>query len=98
MRIIFRDPDEGGAVVLIPAPKFLASLPEEWTEEQKLIHVANKDIPTGVAYEIVEDNVPPSDRTFREAWEYEAGPNEKVSADLSQEEAGWYAYKGKEPS
>jgi hypothetical protein len=47
-----------------------------------MIYIANKDLPTGTKYEIVEDNVIPTDRTFRNAWEYEAGSNEKTSEDL----------------
>ena len=77
---------------MVPAPKFLAQLPDGWTEEQKLIHMADKDLPTGTKYEIVADDVPPSDRSFRNAWEYEAGAEEKTSADLSQEYQLQYNY------
>jgi len=79
MRIIY--PKDGGVAVLIPAPKFMETL--EGTEEEKLIYIANKDLPTGTKYEIVEDNDVSSDRTFRNAWEYTAGDNERTSADLS---------------
>ena len=74
-----------GACVVIPAPNFLATLPKEWSEEEKLIYVANKDIPTGTPYEIVEDGYV-SDRTFRNAWEYTTGGAQKTSADLSLED------------
>jgi len=67
---------------MIPAPKFLATL--TGTEEEKLIHVANKDLPTGTKYEITDADL--SDRTFRDAWEYTAGASEKTSADLSDED------------
>ena len=79
MRLIF---DNGGvAAVLMPAPKFLARL--TGTLEEKLIHVANKDLPTGTKYEIIADSVDLSDRTFRDAWEYTADASvEKTSADL----------------
>ena len=87
MRIIYLN-DSAGLTVLIPAPKFLAQL--EGTEEEKLIHIANKDLPTGTKYEIVEDNYPPSDRTFRNAWEYVSGADEKTSADLTAEELDKY--------
>jgi len=61
MRLIY---DNGGvAQVLIPTPKFLAQL--EGTLEEKLIHIANKDLPTGTKYEIIADDVDLSDRTFR---------------------------------
>ena len=67
---------------LIPAPKFLETL--TGTLEEKLIHIANKDLPTGTAYEITDADL--SDRTFRDAWEYVAGANELTSADLSADD------------
>ena len=77
MKIIY---DNSGTLAqMIPAPKFLASL--EGTEEEKLIHLANKDLPTGTKYEITDADL--SDRSFRNAWEYTAGASEKTSADLS---------------
>ena len=79
MRIIYAQ-SNGVLAVLAPAPKFLETL--SGTDEEKMIHIANKDLPTGTKYEIVEDNVIPTDRTFRNAWEYEAGSNEKTSEDL----------------
>jgi len=83
MRLIY---DNGGvAQVLIPTPKFLAQL--EGTLEEKLIHIANKDLPTGTKYEIIADDVDLSDRTFRNAWEYTANAAvERTSADLTAEE------------
>ena len=80
MRIIYPN-NEGGLSVLIPAPKFLAQL--DGSEEEKLLHIAHKDLPTGTPFEIVEDDYVPSDRSFRNAWEYVAGENEQVSEDLS---------------
>ena len=80
MRIIYEQAS-GIVGVLIPAPKFLETL--SGTDEEKLIHIANKDLPTGTKYEIVADNVPPSDRSFRNAWEYVSGADEKTSEDLS---------------
>ena len=86
-RIIF---DNGGTLAqLIPAPKFLAQL--TGTLEQKLIHIANKDLPTGTKYEITNVNL--SDRTFRNAWEYTAGASEKTSEDLSAEDLTKYNMK-----
>ena len=87
MRIIYLN-DSAGLTVLIPAPKFLAQL--EGTETEKLIHLANKSLPTGTKYEIVEDDYPPSDRSFRNAWEYVSGADEKTSADLSAEDLDKY--------
>ena len=71
----------GICAVMTPAPRFMETL--EGTEEEKLIHIANKDLPTGTNYEIVEDDAIPEDKTFRNAWEYTAGDNERTSADLS---------------
>ncbi len=82
MKIIYPTTNELGEAILaqlIPAPKFLDTL--TGTDEEKLIHIANKDLPTGTPYEITDEDL--SDRTFRNAWEYVAGSNEKTSADLS---------------
>jgi len=90
MRIIYKQ-TSGIVGVLIPAPKFLNQL--TGTDEEKLIHIANKDLPTGTKYEIVADDVPPTDRTFRNAWEYETGSDEKTSADLTAAELKNYNMK-----
>ena len=71
--------NNGTLAQMTPAPKFLATL--TGTEEEKLIYVANKDIPTGTKYEITDADL--SDRSFRNAWEYVAGADEKTSQDLS---------------
>jgi hypothetical protein len=54
-RILYPTPD-GGVAIVIP------------TGEISIEEVAKKDVPEGVAYEIVEDDAIPSDRTFRNAW------------------------------
>ena len=80
MKIIY---DNNGTLAqMIPAPKFLAKL--TGTDEEKLIHLANKDLPTGTKYEITDEDL--SDRSFRNAWEYVAGASEKTSEDLSLED------------
>ena len=77
MVIIF---DNSGTLAqMVASEDFLATL--TGTEEEKLIHLANKDLPTGTKYEITDEDL--SDRTFRNAWEYTAGVSEKTSADLS---------------
>ena len=87
MRIIYDN--SGVAAVLIPAPNFLAQL--TGTDEEKLIHIANKDLPTGTKYEIIADSVDLSDRAFRNAWTYTADASvEKTSADLTAEELAKY--------
>ena len=77
MKIIYATAD--GMAVLTPAPKFLDTL--DGKLEDKLIHIANKDLPTGTPYEITDEDL--SDRTFRNAWEYVAGDNEQTSDDLA---------------
>ena len=90
MRIIYEQTGtkegvtDGMLAVLIPTPKKLASM--TGTDEEKLIHIADKDLPTGTKYEIIGDDVDLSDRTFRAAWEYVAGASEKTSEDLSLED------------
>ena len=82
MKIIYPTTNDDGETILAqmtPAPRFLAQL--EGTEEEKLIHIANKDLPTGTKYEITDEDT--SDRSFRNAWEYVAGASEKTSEDLS---------------
>ena len=86
-RIIY---DNNGTLAqMIPSPKFLAEL--TGTVEKKLIHIANKDLPTGTKYEITDADL--SDRTFRNAWEYTAGSSEKTSADLSAKDLAKYNMK-----
>ena len=84
MRLIYDS--DGATAVIVPATKFLAQL--EGTLEEKLIHIANKDLPTGTKYEITDEDL--SDRTFRDAWEYVAGASEQTSADLTEEELASY--------
>ena len=94
MKIIYDN--SGTLAVLIPALKKLASMTDTDidgnaiypTEESKLIHIANKDLPTGTKYEITDEDL--SDRSFRNAWEYVAGASEKTSADLSAEDLAKY--------
>jgi len=62
-RIIYKTED-GGVAVIIPAPEYL--------QDHTIEELAAKEIPKGVEYEIVDTNTIPSDRTFRNAWEYTA--------------------------
>ena len=80
--IIIYAQSNGTLAAIVPAPEFLANL--TGTEEEKLIHLANKQLPTGTKYEITDEDL--SDRSFRNAWEYVAGGTEKTSADLSLED------------
>jgi hypothetical protein len=60
-RIIYPT-DDGGVAVIIPAPECDLTIDE----------VAAKDVPEGKPYKIVDVSDIPSDRTFRDAWEYAA--------------------------
>ena len=79
MKIIYTQ-SNGVLAFVVPALKYLKTL--SGTEEEKMIYIANKDLPTGTKYEIVADDALPTDKTFRDAWEYESGSNEKTSEDL----------------
>lgn len=61
-RIIY--PTDDGVAVIIPAPEWLAQ------EGNTLEALAAKDVPEGKPYKIVNVSDLPSDRTFRNAWEY----------------------------
>ena len=62
-RIIYPN-DDGGVSILIPTEEYLA--------DHTIEELAAKDIPQGKPYKIVDGSDIPSDRTFREAWEYTA--------------------------
>jgi len=59
-RIIYPT-DDGGVAVIVPAPNSGLTIAE----------IAKKDVPAGKEYQIVNVSDIPSDRTFRNAWEYE---------------------------
>jgi len=61
MKRIIYPTDEGGVAVIVPAPEC------ELTIEQ----IAQKDVPAGKPYQILDVADIPSDRTFRNAWEAE---------------------------
>lgn len=60
-RIIYPN-DEGGVSILIPAVECGLTIEE----------IAAKDVPDGKPYKIVDVSDIPTDRTFRNAWEYTA--------------------------
>jgi hypothetical protein len=62
-RIIYPN-DEGGVSIIIPAPEALETMTIE--------EIAAKDVPAGKPFKIVDVSEIPSDRTFRNAWEYSA--------------------------
>ena len=61
LRIIYPT-DEGGVAVIVPSPNYVA--------EHGIEAVAAKDVPAGKPYKIIDVSEVPSDRTFRNAWEY----------------------------
>jgi hypothetical protein len=52
--------DDGGVAVIVPAPNCGLTIEQ----------IAEKGVPTGKEYQIVDVADIPSDRTFRNAWEY----------------------------
>ena len=87
-RIIFPK-DDGTISIYYPAPEKIAVM--TGTIDEKLIHLANKDLSTGTKYELIDASVDLSDRSFRNAWEYTADASvEKTSADLSADDLAKY--------
>ena len=54
----------GGVVVVVPTPDYLLT--------HTIEDCAAKDVPAGTPFKIVDVADIPSDRTFRNAWEYHA--------------------------
>jgi len=61
-RIIYNN-DDGGISIIIPT--------QEWLAEHTIEELAVKDVPEGKEYHIVDVSEIPSDRTFRNAWEWQ---------------------------
>ena len=69
MKIIYNR--ENVVAVISPSPEWSGAMEE----------LAQKDVPTGLKYKIVEDSVIPTDRSFRGAWEVdEAELTDRVGA------------------
>jgi len=62
MKRIIYPTDEGGVAVTVPSAEYL--------ETHTIEELADKDVPDGKAYQIIDESEVPSDRTFRNAWEY----------------------------
>jgi len=58
-RIIYPT-DDGGVAIIVPAPECGLTIEE----------IAAKDVPAGKDFKIIDVEDVPSDRTFRNAWEY----------------------------
>ena len=76
-KILYPNP-EGGICVL------------HLTGELPLEDCCQKDVPAGTPYLIVEDDVIPSDRTFRNAWE--ADFSNPTGTSMGRE--AWFAQQG----
>ena len=61
--IIYKN-DDGGVSVIYPTPEWLSE------EGNTMESLAAKDVPAGKEFKIVSVDDIPSDRTFRNAWEY----------------------------
>jgi len=59
-RIIYPN-DNGGVTIVIPSPDCGLTIEE----------IAAKDVPAGKSFKIVDVADIPTDRTFRNAWEYQ---------------------------
>ena len=59
MKIIFKN-NIGGVSIIHPSDEALSFM--------TIDEIAQKDVPTGLPYKIVEDSEIPEDRTFRDAW------------------------------
>lgn len=59
MKIVFANPD-GSIGIIHPTAEALSKM--------TMHEIARKDVPTGLAYKIIQDDEVPSDRTFRDAW------------------------------
>jgi len=60
-RIIYPTVD-GGVAIVIPTPEYL--------ETHTIEELAYKDVPKDTPFKIVDVSDIPTDRTFRDAWEY----------------------------
>lgn len=61
-RIIYPT-DAGGVAIVAPTPEVLTYMTIE--------EVAAKDVPAGKPFKIIDTEDVPTDRTFRNAWEYQ---------------------------
>jgi len=60
-RIIYKNPDNTVSII-VPT--------QEYLETHTIEELALKDVPANTPYKIVDISQIPSDRTFRNAWEY----------------------------
>lgn len=68
-RIIYKTA-EGGVAIIVPTAEYL--------ETHTIEELAEKDVPAGAEFKIVDVSDIPSDRTFRDAWEFESDTPEAI--------------------
>ena len=64
MRILYQQND-GTVAIIVP---ILTEINPETGEPYTIQEIAEKDVPQGKKYKIVEDSDIPTDRSFRNAW------------------------------
>ena len=60
-QVVIYSPTTGGLAVIHPATNNGLTIQQ----------IAVKDVPTGLPFKIIEASTLPTDRTFREAWEWD---------------------------
>lgn len=77
VQVIIYKTDNGGVMELFPTPQIL--------ETRTIEEVAQKDVPFGKPYKIVDQSELPSDMEFRNAWEVdEATLTDGVGAESNE--------------
>jgi hypothetical protein len=74
MKLIIYSDDNGGVVILTPAPEC----------ERTIEEIAAKDVPAGAPYKIINASDLPADRTFRNAWEAVIDEPDGVGAESNE--------------
>jgi hypothetical protein len=74
-RVIYQT-EGGGVAILTPAPECLI--------ERTIKEIADKDVPAGVPYKIIDFEDIPTDFTFRDAWEAQIDTPDGVGADSNE--------------
>lgn len=74
-RVIYQT-EGGGVAIVIPAPECLM--------ERTIKEIADKDVPAGVAYKIINAEDIPTDYTFRDAWEAQIDIPDGVGAESNE--------------
>lgn len=77
-KIVYWCPEENNLAIIHP------------TGEVPIDDLVNRLVPEGVSYEIVDDDVIPSDRTFRDAW---VNTGSAISEDLTKSKEIGHEYR-----